>query len=274
MAKSFITDGSDSSGATQSTAASTLPPSEILRVSPGKYASEAIKDVDDSDSDNDSDSDSDSEYDSADSESYESQSESDDDSEDDDEEWENEWDSWILMAKKLKAEAERNWNYDTAQYQSDPEDLTPPEEEAAEERVMNNKTAVNRYWHEYITEEVISKALQDIFARSNDDSEGDEGDDEWDFWILEAKRLKAEAERNWYWYAEDHTLIEETADERVVDIEAVVNSDWQENVEEVVKAVQDNDDSEGDDEWDFWILEAKRWKADAERNWFILQQIA
>jgi hypothetical protein len=258
MAKSFITDGSESSGATQSTAASTLPPSEILRVSPGKYASEAIQDFDDSDSDSDS------EYDCYSESESESDSDGEDDSEDDDEEWENEWDSWILMAKNLKAEAERNLNYDTAQDQSDPEDLT------AVERVMNNTTAVNRDWREYITEEVISKALQDNDV-NDDDSEGD---DEWDFWILEAKRLKAEAQRNWYWYPEDHTLIEETADERVFDIEAVVNRDWQENVEEVVKAVQDNDDSEGDDDWDFWILEAKKWKADAERNWFILQQVA
>jgi hypothetical protein len=262
MAKSSIADGSDSSGATHSTAASTLPPSEVLRMSPGKYAGEAIKDVDDSESDSDDASEqSDSEYD----------SDSDDDSEGDDEEWDNEWDFWILEARRFKAEAERKGQYDTAQDKSSPEELTPLEKEAAEKRVIDNETAVNKDWQEY-AEEVI-KAIQDNEWHSSDDDSEGEGDDEWESWILEAKRLKAEAERNWYWYPEDSTLIEE-ADERAIDIEAAVNRDWQVDAEEVVKAVQDDDGSEGDDEWDFWILEAKRWKADAERNWSILQLVA
>jgi hypothetical protein len=279
MRKSFIADGSESSGATHSTAASTLPPSEILRVSPGKYAGEAIQDVDDSESDSDdaSEYDTESEYDS---ESYtddnsssesDSDSQSETDSEGDDEEWDNEWDFWILEARRFKAEAERKGQYDTAQDKSSPEELTPLEKEAAEKRVIDNETAVNKDWQEY-AEEVI-KAIQDNEWHSSDDDSEGEGDDEWESWILEAKRLKAEAERNWYWYPEDSTLIEE-ADERAIDIEAAVNRDWQVDAEEVVKAVQDDDGSEGDDEWDFWILEAKRWKADAERNWSILQLVA
>jgi hypothetical protein len=264
MATSFITAGSESSEVTHSTAASTLPPSEILRVSPGKYAGEAIQDVDDSESDGDdasgeqSDSEYDSQSDSDDDDDSQSESDSDDDSQSDDE-----WDFWILKAKQMKADAERNWHHDTTQDKSDPED----EEAAAEDRFIDNETAVNTDLQED-AEEVTIKAVQDSDGY-DDDSEG-EGDDEWDSWILEAKRLKAEVERNWYWYPEDSTLKEEAADERVINIEAAVNRDWQVNAEEVVKVVQDNDSIVGDeDEWNFWILEAKRRKADAERNWYI-----
>jgi hypothetical protein len=35
-----------------------------------------------------------------------------------------------------------------------------------------------------------------------------------------------------------------------------------------------DDDSAGSDDWDFWILEAKRLKAEAERNWYILELVA
>jgi regulation of enolase protein 1 (concanavalin A-like superfamily) len=98
-----------------------------------------------------------------------------------------------------KSEAEKVKKYDTlknawetyentAQDKPDPENLTP-EEEAAEAKVVEVETAVNKDWQEYAAEAV--KVVQD-----NDDSDDDsEGDDEWDFWILEAKRLKAEAER-------------------------------------------------------------------------------
>jgi regulation of enolase protein 1 (concanavalin A-like superfamily) len=76
---------------------------------------------------------------------------------------------------------------DTAQDRPDPKDLTP-EEEATEAKIVEIETAVNKDWQQYARE--VVKAVQD-----NDGSDDDsEGDDEWDFWILEAKRLKAEAD--------------------------------------------------------------------------------
>ena len=62
---------------------------------------------------------------------------------------------------------------------------------------------MNRDWQEHYAEDVV-KAIQDNDGSNNDS--GGEGDNEWDSWILEAKRLKAEAERNSYWYPEDSTL--------------------------------------------------------------------
>jgi hypothetical protein len=84
----------------------------------------------------------------------------------------NAWDQYVVVA----------------QDKPDAEDLTP-EEEAAEEKVIEVESAVNNDWQEY-AEEVV-KAVQD-----NDGSDDDsEDDDDWDFWILEAKKLKAKAER-------------------------------------------------------------------------------
>ena len=77
---------------------------------------------------------------------------------------------------------------DTAQDKPDPGNLTP-EEEVAEEKVIEVETAVNEDWQEYAEE--ATKVIQD---NDGDDSDSDD-EDEWDFWILEAKRLKAEAER-------------------------------------------------------------------------------
>jgi hypothetical protein len=78
---------------------------------------------------------------------------------------------------------------DTAQDKPDPDNLTP-EEEAAEEKVIEVETAVNGAWQEY-AEEVV-EAVQNDDGSDDDDSDDE---DDWDFWILEAKRLKAEAER-------------------------------------------------------------------------------
>jgi hypothetical protein len=87
-------------------------------------------------------------------------------------------------------------------------------------RVIDIETAVNRGWQEYSVEEIV-RAVQDNDGRDDDSK----GGDQWDFWILKAKRLKAEAERNWYWYPEDLTTIEEATEENVIDIEAAVNGD-------------------------------------------------
>jgi hypothetical protein len=69
---------------------------------------------------------------------------------------------------------------------------------------------------------------------------------------------------------EDFTPEEEAAEEKVIEVEAAVNRDWQEYAEVAVKAVQNNDgsndDSEGDGKCDFWVLEAKRLNAEAERK--------
>jgi hypothetical protein len=59
---------------------------------------------------------------------------------------------------------------------------------------------------------------------------------------------------------------EEATEEKVINVEAVVNGDWQEYAEEVVKVIPDNDGCGGDDERDFWILLAKRLKAKADRK--------
>jgi hypothetical protein len=63
---------------------------------------------------------------------------------------------------------------------------------------------------------------------------------------------------------------EEAVEERVTDTETAANRNLQEYAEEVVKAFQDNngsdDDSTGDDKWDFRILEAKREEAEEEKE--------
>jgi regulation of enolase protein 1 (concanavalin A-like superfamily) len=83
-------------------------------------------------------------------------------------------------------------NYEeTAQDKPDANNLTK-EEEAAEEKVKEIENAVAEDWQDYAEE-----AVKVVQAQENDeDSDSDsEGDDEWDFWILEARRLKEEALR-------------------------------------------------------------------------------
>jgi hypothetical protein len=102
-----------------------------------------------------------------------------------------------------KKEAEKVKTYDslknawetyqeTAQDKPDPGNRTP-EEKAADEKVIEVETAVNGEWQEYAEE--ATKAIQDNDDSDNDSDDDSERDSEWAFWILEAKKLKAEAER-------------------------------------------------------------------------------
>jgi hypothetical protein len=81
---------------------------------------------------------------------------------------------------------------DTAQDKPDPENLTP-EEEAAEEKLIEVETAVNGDWQDYAKE--VVKAVQNNDGSDDGSDDDSERDGEWAFWILEAKRFKAEAER-------------------------------------------------------------------------------
>jgi hypothetical protein len=144
----------------------------------------------------------------------------------------------ILTKDVRKKEAEKLKKYDslknawdtyedTAQDKPDPEDLIT-KIEATDERVIDIETAVNasslrsdkerRARETKIIDEQLKEKLHiDVLSMSRDrqeyaeeaakaakavrDSDGSDDnsevdDDEWDLWILEAKRLKAEAEIN------------------------------------------------------------------------------
>jgi hypothetical protein len=109
----------------------------------------------------------------------------------------------VQTKKERKKEAEKVKTYDslknawetyedTAQDKPDPGNLTA-EEEAAEENFIAVKTAVNGEWQKYAEE--ATKAIQDNDGSDNDSVDDSERDSEWAFWILEATKLKAEAER-------------------------------------------------------------------------------
>jgi hypothetical protein len=70
--------------------------------------------------------------------------------------------------------------------------------------------------------------------------------------------------------SEEFTPQEKAAEEKVIEVETSVNRDWQEYADAVVKVVQNDvssdEESEGDDKCDLWILEAKRVEAEAERK--------
>jgi hypothetical protein len=81
---------------------------------------------------------------------------------------------------------------DTAQDKPDHKDITP-EEKAAEGNLIAVEAAVDGEWHDYAKEAV--KAIQNGDGSDDESDDDSERDSEWAFWILEAKKLKSDAER-------------------------------------------------------------------------------
>jgi hypothetical protein len=65
---------------------------------------------------------------------------------------------------------------------------------------------------------------------------------------------------------EDFSPEQEAAEEKAIEVETAVNKDWQEYAEVAVKVIHNDDGSDDGEEYNFWVLEARRLKAEVERK--------